>query len=174
MQRINGNITDFGMEPSSKTLTFQLVSRFFKPINASQAETLLKSVTTQSDGSFEIELTQNDAIDVLTFYAVYIDIASILKIIYIPYTQKESLHIQCLNQITGSNDFITFIQHQERFYEFSETFIKTLDKYFVKNSSFVTRSQERLIQKFYTYCEETDETKKCDFCRSLDEALGNY
>ena len=83
MQRINGNVTDFGMPPSSKTLTFQLVSRFLKPINASEADqTSVKSVTTQSDGSFEIELTQNDAIDTLTFYSVYIDSATILKIIY--------------------------------------------------------------------------------------------
>ena len=171
MQTINGNVTDFGLDAKATTLSFTLVNRFLKPIKEVAAKTLL----TQSDGSFSIALLENDTYPTLTFYKITVqDDAVFSKTIYIPFSSKPSLHIQCLKQTGGCENVVTYVRADERYYEISERFIEKMESFFKDKSIYLARTQQELLKNFIQFADETDETKKCDVCHALDVALANY
>lgn len=171
MQRICGNIKDFGFDTTGQTLYFELVNRFLKPIDGYTKQ----STVIQNDGSFEITLLENDDIAQTNFYKFTIESnTTFSKILFIPYSKKTLLHVNCLKQVGGCGNIITYVAGNERLYEFNEEFIKTLDDFFIDRSTYMTRSQQSIFQNFCIYADQDDETKKSDLFGSLDRALSNY
>lgn len=178
MQKINGNVTDLGLEAKETPLTFTIVNRFLKPITlqdttTKQTPTLETTITTGSDGNFNLELWENDAGERLSFYLITSSsYPKLSKYIFIPFSSKESLHFQCLREVGGCGDLINTIVENNRLYDFSDDFLEVIDEFMLDDSIFLSRTRERIFNNFCNYADEIDPTKQCDALLALDIKLG--
>ncbi len=175
MRKVIGNLKDLGLTAfDTIDITFELVNKLGKSVslqNEQQYFSVKSTFTTTTDtyGNFTIELLENGNINRTTFYKVTIaDTDSFL--IDVPKGDTD-VNILCLVNQIDYDGIVTITETiTGDVFVFDEKFIKKMNSFFNGEKPYLTRAEEKMIDK-YTYIANISKEKRCSDVDKLDKYL---
>lgn len=172
MRTITGNITLLtDQHYANKSIDFVLCDKYGKALNAfdlgGQIATK-KTITTDEDGNFSVELYETEEADISMFYKMQFKEHEDIEDIKL-FIQKGEESADFLKFLFPVPDLSMFYEEKNGVIYFKKDVVILIDNFLIGNYQFVSNLEKKLIEEFIKYADDKNENK---VAQALDELLG--